>query len=231
MERNNRQHGTWLPLIATLASGLCLAGLLEAGEVYRWVDENGQVHYSESLPPDFQDKGHDVLNESGLVTDEDQKLTPLPPPEAPPEEERQELPRDASGMPRAKARYSDAELLRRMDNFLMLRYDSEQEILDAMDVEIRQLEYDRRLLETTQASMQTAYRGQIRQAANAQRAGQPVAEAISTEISKLQRQLVQNQRSMDSLALREAGIREDFSKQIERFRYLVGQQADEDAEG
>ena len=74
---------------------------------------------------------------------------------------------------------------RRMDNFLMLRYDSEQEITDAMDVEIKQLAYDRRLLETTRNSMQESYRGQIRQAANRQRAGQQVDERLPMKISKL----------------------------------------------
>ena len=30
---------------------LCLASLTVSAETYRWVDENGEVHYSEWLPP------------------------------------------------------------------------------------------------------------------------------------------------------------------------------------
>ena len=116
-------------LLAALALTFLSADPLQAEKVYRWVDENGEIHYSTSLPPDFKDEGHDVLNERGIVLDEDQKLTPPPPEEKPAEEVRQELPRDASGLPRAKALYSDAELQQRMDNFLMLRYENEQEIL------------------------------------------------------------------------------------------------------
>jgi hypothetical protein len=168
-----------LQTIFLLIAGVFLAANASAADVYRWVDENGEVHYSSSLPPDFKDQGHDVLNERGIVTDEDQSLTPPAPEEVPEEEQLQELPRDSSGMKRPDALYSEVEMQRRMDNFLMLRYDSEQEITDAMNVEIKQLEYDRRLLTTTRDSMQDAYRGQIRQAANRQRAGQQVDEKVA----------------------------------------------------
>jgi len=185
------------------------------------------VHYSESLPPNFKDQGHDVLNERGIVLDEDQSLTPSPPEEVPDEEQLQELPRDSSGMKRPNALYSEAELQRRMDNFLMLRYDSEQEITAAMDVEIKQLDYDRRLLTTTRESMQEAYRGHIRQAANRQRAGQQVAENTVLEITGLQTSLAKNSRSLDYMETREVDIRAEFGKQLERYRFLEEKWAEE----
>jgi hypothetical protein len=213
-----------------IIAGAFLAGNLGAAEVYRWVDENGKVHYTQSLPPDFEDQGHDVLSERGIVLDEDQSLTP-PPPEAVPEKEKlQELPRDASGMRRANALYSEQEMQRRMDNFLMLRYSSEQEITDAMNVEIKQLAYDRRLLETTRNSMLDSYRGQIRQAANRQRAGRQVDEKVSREIDQLQTRLVENNSSLDNLETRELSIRADFEKQSERYRFLEQEFAEQTAD-
>ena len=199
---------------------LAVSADIDAAEVYRWVDENGEVHYSESLPPDFQDKGHDVLNESGIVTDEDMKLTPPPPEEIPEEEQLKELPRDSSGMQRPKQLYSDAEMQRRMDNFLMLRYHSEQEIQDAMNVEIKQLAYDRRLLETTRESMLDSYRGQIREAANKQRAGQQVPRETGLEIEDLQKKIFETDQSLANLEVREQQIRAEFQKQLDRYRFL-----------
>jgi len=211
-----------------LAGTLLTAGTV-AAEVYRWVDENGEVHYSESLPPNFQDKGHDVLDSSGMVVDEGATLTPPPPPE-PTEEDAKELPRDASGLPRPKALYSEAELQRRMDNFLMLRYESEQEITDAMNVEIKQLEYDKRLLLTTRTSMLDAYNGEIREAANRQRAGLKVDEATVKDLSRLRSRLAENQASLDLLQEREMSIRAEFDKQLDRYRFLEEQWA-EDSKG
>ena len=225
MELKHKLQLSSLPLLAVI-----LASAVQAAEVYRWVDENGEVHYSETLPPDHQDKGHDVLNERGIVLDEDQQLTPPPPEEKPVEEERQELPRDASGLPRAKAMYSENEMQARMDNFLMLRYDNEQEIADAMNVEIKQLSYDRRLLETSNASMNDAYRGQIRIAAEKQRAGQQVKEETVREIDNLQARLAENAVALAGLQQREDSIRAEFQKQLDRYRYLVEQNT-EDSSG
>ena len=216
-----------LQITFLLITGIFLAANASAAEVYRWVDENGEVHYSESLPPNFRDQGHDVLNERGIVLDEDQSLTPEPPEAVPKDEQLQDLPRDSSGMKRPKALYSEAEMQRRMDNFLMLRYDSQQEITDAMNIEIKQLEYDRRLLTTTRDSMQDAYRGQIKQAANRQRAGQQVDEKTAQEINELQTRLVENSHSLDTMETRELAIRAEFEKQLERYRFLEEEWAEE----
>ena len=209
---------------------LLFAGTAMGAQVYRWVDENGEVHYSESLPPDYQDNGHDVLNRQGRVVKEDQKLTPEPPPEVPPKEEPQELPRDASGLPRPKAQFSEAEMQRRMDNFLMLRYDSEQEILDAMNVEIKQLNYDRRLLEGSRASAEKAFRDHIRLAADRQRAGLEVQPKTVREINQNRAQLAQVEVALEGLRQRENAIRTDFDKQLERYRHLVETWDDDAAE-
>ena len=222
------KHKTILTCILTGA--MFFTGLVQAAEVYRWVDENGEVHYSETLPPDHQDKGHDVLNERGIVLDEDQNLTPPPPAKVPDKEERQELPRDASGLPRAKALYSEVEMQNRMDNFLMLRYDNEQEITDAMNVEIKQLSYDRRLVKTSRNSMEEAYRGQIKLAAERQRSGQQVSGATTAEISDLQTKLASHSVSLKGLQQREDSIRAEFQKQLDRYRFLVAEQV-EDSSG
>jgi hypothetical protein len=172
-----------------------------ADKVYRWVDEDGNVHYSESLPPDFQDKSHDQLDRSGLVREEGMSLKPPPPKPKPKEpEELKELPRDASGMQRPRALYSEDEMQERMDRFLLLRYESEDEITDAMNVEIKQLEYD---------------------AANTQRAGLDVSPEIKVEIEELKERLASNQQTMDKLQEREDKIRADFGVQLDRYRHLL----------
>jgi hypothetical protein len=119
----------------------------------------------------------------------------------------------------------------RMDNFLMLRYESEQEILDAMNVEIKQLSYDRRLLEGSQASTNNAYRGQIRVAAEQQRAGLPVAPATKREIKNLRGTLAKNTRSLEGLQIREDAIRDEFDEQLQRYRYLMETWSEESPEG
>ena len=233
MEHRNR-HAT----IAAMILGLLAAAFSPTGaeaqdqKVYRWVDEDGNVHYTESLPPDHKDSGHDVLNDRGIVLDEDMKLTPEREEETRSEEqikaeEAGELPRDSSGLPRPKPLYTEQEKQQRMDNFLMLRYESEQEIVDAMNVEIKQLNYDRRLLEGSRESMNDAYRGQIRVAADKQRAGVPIQGDVSAEIADLQSKLETNARSIAKLDQREQQLRQKFQEELDRYRFLVEKYAEE----
>ena len=213
----NMEHRKLALILSTV---FLLSSFSLAAEVFRWVDENGDVHYSETLPPDFDDKSHDVLDDRGITLDEDLTLTPDEPKPAT-EVESEELPRDASGMQRPEPRYAEAELKARMDTLLLLRYESEEELIAAMDVEIRQLEYDRRLLSKTRDSISNSYRDQIRAAANRQRAGQAVAAETDSSVAQLRTRLAHNNKSMATLDNREEQIRIEFGAQLKRYRALI----------
>jgi hypothetical protein len=80
-------------------------------------------------------------------------------------------------------------------------------------------------------SMLDSYRGQIRQAANRQRSGQQVDEDVSLKIDKLRGRLADNSRSQDGLKVREQEIRAQFGKQLDRYRFLEEEWAEESTEG
>src|SRR6056297_1661406 len=44
------------------------AGVL-AQDVYKWVDKNGEVHYSQTLPPERAGEAHDRLTRDGLLAE------------------------------------------------------------------------------------------------------------------------------------------------------------------
>jgi hypothetical protein len=51
--------------ILLVVSGCLLAGTA-AADTYRWVDDNGVVHYGDSLPADSAEKQKHVLNDQGI---------------------------------------------------------------------------------------------------------------------------------------------------------------------
>lgn len=55
-------------LIALLITAL-LASPVMAKKLYRWVDKDGNVHYSDQVPPDEIDQARDELNAKGVVVD------------------------------------------------------------------------------------------------------------------------------------------------------------------
>lgn len=226
MNRNRKRKGIHRPVIVTAAAVLALAisaaTTAQEKKVYRWVDEDGNVHYSESLPPDYRGETHDEMRGDGIVTDEGVSRVPPPPAEEPePEVDKGELPRDKSGLKRPEPLYSDSERQEKMDRLLMLRYHSEDELVDAMEIEINQLEYDARLLDSTRNSLESSLKSKIDSAGNRQRAGLPVGEDKLSEIASLRARLKKNQRDLLGLEKRENEIRENFHRDIERYRELV----------
>lgn len=227
-----------------IAVGLVLAAFLAASQpgwaqrkeaapkVYRWVDENGEVHYSETLPPDWKQETHDELDARGIVREEG--VSRLPPPPKPtaevdPTTGKAELPRDKSGLKRPDPLYTDAEKQQQLDRMLLLRYHSEDEILEAMDVEIEQLQYDAQLLNTTRASLEASLKRNITVAGDRQRAGLDVSEEMLASITDIRARLESNDRSLNNLRVREQQIRDEFGRSVERYRELSEKYAEEES--
>jgi hypothetical protein len=53
--------------LIALASLTAVGG--ETERVYKWVDENGQTHYGDSIPPEYSDLPKQVLNEHAVTVD------------------------------------------------------------------------------------------------------------------------------------------------------------------
>lgn len=228
MTRNGKQNGFLKRLLASTAALLLIVALAgseaawaQKKKVYRWVDEQGNVHYSETLPPDWEGETHDELRGDGIVSEEGVSHAPPPVVEEPdPEADKGELPRDKSGLRRPEPLYSDTEKQQRMDSLLMLRYHSEEEMAQAMEVEINQLKYDERLLNATHDSLVTSLRSNIDVAGNRQRAGLQVGDDLLKKIAGIRSSLKENESSLRGLKIRENNIREDFNRDIERYREL-----------
>lgn len=194
-------------------------------KVYRWVDEEGNVHYTESLPPDFKDKKADVLDNQGITRETDLSLVPPPPKVvAASKEAKGELPRDKSGMQRPEPRYNPTEMQKEKDALLVLRYHSEAEITDALQVEVRQLAYDTNLITTSRNSLETAYAGTMRELADKQRAGIALPPEELKSMETMKRRMAANDRDMQAILAREEATQQKFAADLERYRFLKSQE-------
>ena len=62
-----------IPVKSVIALLLLLPLATMAGQkdsVYKWVDEHGQVHVSDRVPPEYSDRPKEVLNEHAVTVDE-----------------------------------------------------------------------------------------------------------------------------------------------------------------
>lgn len=58
---------TALGLMLALTAVTPYAGADNKAIAFRWVDEHGVVHYGDSIPPQYAEKAHQMLNKQGVV--------------------------------------------------------------------------------------------------------------------------------------------------------------------
>jgi hypothetical protein len=110
-----------------LALAVTVAGAAGGNKAvaYRWVDEQGVVHYGDSIPPQYAEKEHQLINQQGLeVGHSDAQKTA----EQLAEEERER---------------TDALKRQQHDNFLIATYTSVKDIETLRDQRLDQLQGQR----------------------------------------------------------------------------------------
>jgi hypothetical protein len=125
---STRVPRTGLGLMLGVA-GLTLAWTAAAADLYKWTDDQGVVHYGDSIPPQYAEKAHETLNKQGVAVGHS---------------EAQKTPQELA----AEASEHDALLKQRQhDNFLLATYTSVKDIESLRDVRLDQLQGQRNAAE------------------------------------------------------------------------------------
>ena len=131
------------------AAALCIAsGSALAAPMYKWVDENGQIRYSDRLPPTQARKEHQQLNSQGVVVTTKEAA-----------KSQEELAAEAEAKRQQELQAAEQakldELQNQKDQVLLLTFSSEQEITLARDDRIDVLDSVIRLITKSIESTQT----------------------------------------------------------------------------
>ena len=206
---------------STRLPGLCLAGLLcvfntqsMAGALYKWVDENGAVRYSDQLPPKQSQKGHQQLNSQGMVLST--KEAARSPEEIAIEAEAQ---RTLEKQQREEARLKTIQDQR--DRVLLLTFSSEEEIEHARENRIEVIDSVIRLiqnsLEGTQSQLdQLNHSAQVSYTSK----GKEVPGGLAQKIEHFQRKIENRSAQLEAREEEKDKISAKYDLDLERFRLL-----------
>ena len=184
---------------------LVLLGLLATnlafGDLYRYVDDKGVVVLDRhGVPPQFIGKGYEVLNEQGRVT------RVVPP--APTAQERERL-------LEAEARaHSDVQLLRLYASVADVERAKTRKLAE-LDGVIGISRGNLQALRTQQENLQS-------QAANHERAGRAVPEALLVQIGNLNREQASLQRDIERFLRVRQEAEQNFGRDQARVAELLG---------
>lgn len=201
-----------LPSIGIIAYTLCTS--VFATTLYKWVDENGEIRYSDRVPPSQVKQKRQILNEHGVVIDT---------------KEAAKTPEQLEADKEAK-RIRDAELAeeRRLiaeqdkhDRVLLLTFSSEEEMMSVRDNRIEVIDSVIRLIEN---SINTTEERLIKLEDNAEALyiskGKEVPGGLAQNIEFFTRKIANRKEQLRLKQEERRKIHEQFDEDLARFRWL-----------
>jgi len=210
---SGRHRAALIAVTALIAAAAIFAAGAARAAMYKWVDEQGIVHYTDKLPPEAVDKARTELNKQGVpVKQTDKALTP---------EQRRAIEQDAQ---RQKQLARQQEEVARRDRALLSSYTSEAEIDLARN---RSLQTINNVVQSTLAySDQLSKRKSEVEAKKEEMKGKPTVavldrelESIDAELARQSELIAQKKRETDTVI-----AKYDADKQ--RWRELVAGKGD-----
>lgn len=174
-------HGTKIRVLTALALVVAMAGAQAEpkkgpNKLYKWVDEKGVTHYTETMPAEVKDKSSTEIDRRGRVLRKnDAALTP---------DQIREI---EAGKEQRKADEKKAEEQRRKDNALLNTYTTEAEIEGARE---RALAGATQTLQAIEIRLKTARakaENAKKQMNEFQKLGKPVPDAVVDDLTTEQR--------------------------------------------
>lgn len=192
-----------------LSAAWLITAVASAQTVYKWVDEDGEVHYSHSLPPERSDDAHEQLASDGRITARVER--------APSREERErlaeQLAREADEEERARIRASQ-------DRLLLAAYPSEEDLVRNMEAELDQIDSERLSVETSLESARGYFSELVTRAAELERRAEEVPQELAGRIQSARRTIQRLAEQLSRVNERRARKEEAYQADLERYRAL-----------
>jgi hypothetical protein len=179
------------------------------GRLYRWVDENGNVHYSDRLPPQAVKNPHATLDERGLVLEKEGRAKT--PEEIAKEEELKRL---------REEQKRQLEEQKARDKVLLNTFRSEDDIILARDGKLATYDAQIRIAYTNIERLKAWLETQKKKAAALERKGRKVPQKLLREIENTRNQIKANYESILRQEKDKDLLRRKYAADLKRFREL-----------
>ena len=204
-----------LALALTLTLSLPAA---QANRLYKWVDADGKVHYSDKVPPEAAAREREIKSERGMTVDRVERSKT---PEELAAERRRREAEEAEREAAAAAERASAE----RDRILLLTFTSVAEMERARDDRVTAVKGRIALAEQRATQLQGQLERARKEAAAAERSGRGNPAAIYARITQLQQEIEVNRAFIAESAAEQAEISARFAADITRFNELTAERA------
>ena len=191
---------------------VCSPAMAREEQIYKWVDEDGNVFYGDSVPPEYAERPKEVLNDQGVAVEALQgKKTPEQI-----EQERIET-----------ARREEVERQRRADLALLATYLSVEEIQMHRDRRVELFQAQSRVTELYLRNLERRLENLRVEARNFKPYSDDpnapmIEEDLATDLWLTKETIARHERNLEKYQNDEKQIIERFDNDIARFKRLKG---------
>ncbi len=196
-------------LVCTTFSSTAHAAQGSGKKLYRWVDENGVVHYGDHIPPKYAKQERSVLNEHGVVVG---RL----------EREKTDAERLAD-----ETRLRVTTDARQRDQILLTTYVSVQQIEQLRDQRLEliedQVKVTGQYIGTLQERLNKLHtRSQFFRPYSSNDNAKPLPDNMAEDLVRTVNEIRAQERNLDGKRAEQATLRSEFQSDIERYKELKG---------
>ena len=183
------------------------------GKMFKWVDDEGQMHFGDRIPPQYMVKEHQELNVSGVVTKrKDAAKTPA----EKAEERRLERKKKEAALVEKKKKQRDRVLLD--------TYTTERDLIVARDSRLEAVDSQIQLAETIIGDSNKSIESLEKQVTQIKASNREVPADVYQRIDSEKQQIAVQSKVMESHKKRHEDIATQFNDYIERFKVLKAEQ-------
>lgn len=211
MKSGSLLHMDNLRYLLLLPALLCATAAF--GErTFKWVDNEGQIHYGNRVPPEYAKKERRVINERGrTIKVYDALKTP---------EQREEEKKLAEIEEKNKAL---AEKQATLDRSLLATFSSEEDMLLAKNGKVAAVDALLQLTNSRVESMKKRLLGLTEEAATYERSGKALPVWLESQISNLHEQITTNESFIKDKEKERQTIVKNFDDDIKRYIELTAE--------
>ncbi|MCW8942074.1 MAG: DUF4124 domain-containing protein [Gammaproteobacteria bacterium] len=191
----------------TLSVVLFSCAFSAQAKMYKWVDENGQMHFGDKIPQKYLAKEHDELNERGMKVKH---------------REAEKNAKEKAEEQRLEQERKQAELelqkKKKLDRVLLDAYDTEDDLVAARDSRLEAVATQIQLSEAFISESNKKIKSMEEQVAEIKVSGRDVPDNLYASLENEKQQVATQTRVMQTHKKRSDEISEKYNDYIKRFR-------------
>jgi len=188
---------------ATLVLFAAFSATAEA-KLYKWVDDKGETHYGEVVPPEYANKDKVQFNETGR-------------------EVKKKEPKIQAGSGNKAPEEDQATIdQRRKDNALVNTYSNEKEIDLARERNLQQVEARINSIQLILKPAQQDLDNYLKESEGLKQSGKKIPDSLQSDITGAENKVAKLKQDLAKAQEKDASVRANFEADKVRYRELTG---------